>query len=111
MPVIRNFRKFKADGRYLSFCYLHQVLTIFRTTFFSVVFAVANSLPAPPRYFSSLFTPRHSAENGHTMYVPRPLAIDYLTSKTGVTIIFESATVPKWKDSQFFSRMFILYGD
>lgn len=32
-------------------------------------------------------------------YVARAIS-DYLTSETGVTIIFESAIVPKWKDSR-----------
>lgn len=33
---------------------------------------------------------------------------DYLTSETGVTIIFESAIVPKWKDSRIsFKNVFI----
>ena len=32
-------------------------------------------------------------------YIARAIS-DYLTSETGVTIIFESAIVPKWKDSR-----------
>ena len=32
-------------------------------------------------------------------YVARAIS-DYLTSETGITIIFESAIVPKWKDSR-----------
>jgi len=34
-----------------------------------------------------------------TGYVARAIS-DYLTSETGITIIFESAIVPKWKDSR-----------
>lgn len=33
------------------------------------------------------------------VYVARAIS-DYITSETGVTIIFESAIVPKWKDSR-----------
>jgi distribution and morphology protein 31 len=32
-------------------------------------------------------------------YIARAIS-DYLTSETGITIIFESAIVPKWKDSR-----------
>ena len=38
--------------------------------------------------------------NKHNIgYVARAIS-DYLTSETGITIIFESAIVPKWKDSR-----------
>lgn len=40
-------------------------------------------------------------------YVARGIS-DYLTSETGVTIIFESAIVPKWKDSRIsFKNVYI----
>ena len=40
-------------------------------------------------------------------YVARAIS-DYLTSETGVTIIFESAIVPKWKDSRIsFKNVYI----
>lgn len=40
-------------------------------------------------------------------YLARALS-DYLTSETGVTIIFESAIVPKWKDSRIsFKNVYI----
>lgn len=40
-------------------------------------------------------------------YVARAIS-DYLTSETGVTIIFESAIVPKWKDSRIsFKNIYI----
>lgn len=42
-------------------------------------------------------------QNSHSTlpldYVARAIS-DYLTSETGITIIFESAIVPKWKDSR-----------
>jgi distribution and morphology protein 31 len=42
-----------------------------------------------------------------TAYVARAIS-DYLTSETGVTIIFESAIVPKWKDSRLsFKNVYI----
>lgn len=34
-----------------------------------------------------------------TAYVARAIS-DYLTQETGITIVFESAVVPKWKDSR-----------
>jgi distribution and morphology protein 31 len=50
--------------------------------------------------FSLLMTP-------HPEYVARGIS-DYLTSETGVTIIFESAIVPKWKDSKIsFKNVYI----
>lgn len=82
------------------------MLTIFRTTFFSVVFAVANSLRLQGICI-------HSSRHGTLLrkdiaYVARAIS-DYLTSETGVTIIFESAIVPKWKDSRIsFKNVYII---
>ncbi|KAH9998480.1 mitochondrial distribution and morphology protein family 31/32 [Russula compacta] len=89
---IRNFRKFNADdiSAFVTWFLVGQGLWILigTTTFFSVVFAVANSL-------------RLQAS------VARAIS-DYLTSETGVTIIFESAIVPKWKDSRLsFKNVYI----
>lgn len=45
-----------------------------------------------------------------TEYVARAIS-DYLTSETGITIIFESAIVPKWKDSRIsFKNIYIIRG-
>ncbi|KAF8265252.1 mitochondrial distribution and morphology protein family 31/32 [Lactarius quietus] len=90
---IRNFRKFNADdiSAFVTWVLVGHGLWILigTTTFFSVVFAVANSL-------------RLQA------YVARAIS-DYLTSETGVTIIFESAIVPKWKDSRIsFKNVYII---
>ena len=42
----------------------------------------------------------HLPNNKHSIgYLARAIS-DYLTSETGITIIFESAIVPKWKDSR-----------
>ncbi|KAH9935705.1 mitochondrial distribution and morphology proteins-domain-containing protein [Fomitopsis serialis] len=66
-------------------------LFIGTTTFFSVVFATINSLRLQE-------------------YVARAIS-DYLTSETGITIIFESAIVPKWKDSRIsFKNVYIIRG-
>ncbi|KZP24051.1 mitochondrial distribution and morphology protein family 31/32 [Athelia psychrophila] len=54
------------------------------TTFFSMIFAIIN-------------TSRRSCIDIGMEYVARAIS-DYLTSQTGITIIFESAIVPKWKD-------------
>lgn len=40
-----------------------------------------------------------SPSNTNLEYIARAIS-DYLTSETGITIIFESAIVPKWKDSR-----------
>ncbi len=54
-----------------------------------------------------LFLLHHRAEIGYIAYVARAIS-DYLTSETGVTIIFESAIVPKWKDSRIsFKNVYI----
>ena len=44
----------------------------------------------------------------HPEYVARALS-DYLTAETGVKIIFESAIVPKWKDSRIsFKNVYVV---
>jgi distribution and morphology protein 31 len=82
--TIKSFRKFNADdiSAFITWFVMSQTLWILvgTTTFFSVVFATINSLRLQE-------------------YVARGIS-DYLTSETGVTIIFESAIVPKWKDSR-----------
>lgn len=82
--TIKSFRKFNADdiSAFVTWFLMSQTLWILvgTTTFFSVIFAILNSL---------------RLQN----YVARAIS-DYLTSETGVTIIFESAIVPKWKDSR-----------
>ncbi|KAG6911155.1 hypothetical protein DXG01_003895 [Tephrocybe rancida] len=82
--TIKSFRKFNADdmSAFFTWFLFSQTLWIMvgTTTFFSVIFAIINSL---------------RLQN----YVARAIS-DYLTSETGITIIFESAIVPKWKDSR-----------
>ncbi|KAH0828050.1 mitochondrial distribution and morphology protein family 31/32 [Lanmaoa asiatica] len=82
--TIRSFRKFNADdiSAFITWFLMSQTLWILvgTTTFFSVVFATANSLRLQE-------------------YVAKAIS-NYLTSETGVTVIFESAIVPKWKDSR-----------
>ncbi|KXN90943.1 Mitochondrial distribution and morphology protein 31 [Leucoagaricus sp. SymC.cos] len=82
--TIKSFRKFNADdiSAFVTWFLMSQTLWILigTTTFFSVIFAIANSLRL-----------QH--------YVARAIS-DYLTSETGVIIIFESAIVPKWRESR-----------
>ncbi|KAF8893484.1 mitochondrial distribution and morphology protein-domain-containing protein [Infundibulicybe gibba] len=82
--TIKSFRKFNADdiSAFVTWFLMSQTLWILvgTTTFFSVILATANSLQL-----------QH--------YMARAIS-DYLTSETGVTVIFESAIVPKWKDSR-----------
>ncbi|KAJ6477401.1 mitochondrial distribution and morphology protein family 31/32 [Mycena vitilis] len=90
--TIRSFRRFNADdmSAFITWFVMSQTLWIFvgTTTFFSVIFATANSLSLQ-------------------QYVARGIS-DYLTAETGATIIFESAIVPKWKDSRIsFKNVFI----
>ncbi|TFK70578.1 hypothetical protein BDN72DRAFT_795132 [Pluteus cervinus] len=81
--TIRSFRRFNADdiSAFVTWFFMGQTLWILigTTTFCSVIFATANSLRM-----------QH--------YIARAIS-DYLTSETGVNIVFESAIVPKWKDS------------
>ncbi|CAK5281289.1 unnamed protein product [Mycena citricolor] len=91
--TIKSFRRFNADdiSAFITLILMSQTLWIFvgTTTFFSVIFAIANSF-------------RLQAD-----YIARGIS-DYLTSETGVTVIFESAIVPKWKDSRIsFKNVFI----
>ncbi|EMD37322.1 hypothetical protein CERSUDRAFT_50513 [Gelatoporia subvermispora B] len=90
--TIRSFRKYNADeiSAFITWFLMSQTLWLFvgTTTFFSVLFATANSLRLQE-------------------YVARAIS-DYLTSETGITIIFESAIVPKWKDSHIsFKNVFV----
>ncbi|KAJ7879125.1 mitochondrial distribution and morphology protein 31 [Mycena leptocephala] len=90
--TIKSFRRFNADdiSAFITWFVMSQTLWIFvgTTTFFSVIFATANSLSLQ-------------------QYIARAIS-DYLTAETGVTIIFESAIVPKWKDSRIsFKNVFI----
>ncbi|KAG8731531.1 Mitochondrial distribution and morphology protein 31, mitochondrial precursor [Ceratobasidium sp. 428] len=86
--AIKSFRRFNADdmSAFLSWFLVGQTLWILigTTTFFSVVFAVLNSLSMQE-------------------YVARTIS-DYLTSETGIKVVFESAVVPKWKDSRISFR-------
>jgi distribution and morphology protein 31 len=125
---IRNFRKFNADdiSAFVTWFLVGQGLWILvgtsvgiatrcfplylfyfpRTTFFSAVFAVANSL----RLQGIRSRSSHDIAGlkmDDIAYVARGIS-DYLTSETGVTIIFESAIVPKWKDSRIsFKNVYI----
>ncbi|KAI0769761.1 hypothetical protein BD413DRAFT_556657 [Trametes elegans] len=90
--TIRSFRRYNADemSAFFTWFLMSQALWLFvgTTTFVSVVFATANSLSLQE-------------------YIARALS-DYLTAETGITIIFESAIVPKWRDSRIsFKNVFI----
>ncbi|KAI1795646.1 mitochondrial distribution and morphology protein family 31/32 [Ganoderma leucocontextum] len=90
--TIRSFRRYNADdlSAFLTWFLMSQTLWLFvgTTTFFSVLFATANSLRLQE-------------------YIARALS-DYLTAETGITIIFESAIVPKWRDSRIsFKNVFM----
>ncbi|KAI0820023.1 hypothetical protein BC628DRAFT_1331423 [Trametes gibbosa] len=90
--TIRSFRRYNADdlSAFFTWFLMSQTLWLFvgTTTFFSVVFATANSLRLQE-------------------YIARALS-DYLTAETGITIIFESAIVPKWRDSRIsFKNVFV----
>ncbi|PWN93404.1 hypothetical protein FA10DRAFT_264057 [Acaromyces ingoldii] len=90
--TIRGFRRFNADdiSAFFTLGGLGTILwiAIGTTTFVSVVFAALNALNMQE-------------------WIARKIA-DYLTSETGVTVIFESAIVPKWKDSRIcFQNVFI----
>ncbi|KZT10759.1 mitochondrial distribution and morphology protein family 31/32 [Laetiporus sulphureus 93-53] len=93
--TIRSFRRYNADdiSAFVTWFFMSQTLWLFvgTTTFFSVIFAVANSLRLQE-------------------YVARAIS-DYLTAETGIIIIFESAVVPKWKDSRIsFKNVYIIRG-
>ncbi|KAF8444859.1 mitochondrial distribution and morphology protein family 31/32 [Boletus edulis BED1] len=90
--TIRSFRKFNADdiSAFITWFLMSQTLWIFvgTTTFFSVIFATANSLRLQESVAKAIS--------------------NYLTGETGVTVIFESAIVPKWKDSRIsFKNVYI----
>lgn len=90
--TIRGFRRFNADD-FSAFFTLGGLGTVIfvlvgTTTAVSLVFAAFNALNMQE-------------------WVARKIA-DYLTHETGVTVIFESAIVPKWKNSRIcFQNVFI----
>ncbi|ETS62552.1 hypothetical protein PaG_03187 [Moesziomyces aphidis] len=90
--TIRGFRRFNADDISAFFTLGGFTTAIFiivgTTTFFSLVFAALNALNLQE-------------------WIARKIA-DYLTAETGVTVVFESAIVPKWKQSKIsFKNVFI----
>ncbi|EKM54190.1 uncharacterized protein PHACADRAFT_96531 [Phanerochaete carnosa HHB-10118-sp] len=90
--TIRSFRKYNADeiSAFITWFFMSQTLWLFvgTTTFFSVFLITVNSL--------------RLQEN-----VARAIS-DYLTAETGIHIVFESAIVPKWKDSRIsFKNVYI----
>nr|XP_018266640.1 mitochondrial distribution and morphology protein 31 [Kwoniella dejecticola CBS 10117]OBR88798.1 mitochondrial distribution and morphology protein 31 [Kwoniella dejecticola CBS 10117] len=86
--TIRGWRRFNTDdmSAFASFFVLGNTLWILvgTTTFVSAVFATLNSLSLQE-------------------YVARWIS-DYMTYNTGVTVIFESAIVPKWASSTIVFR-------
>ncbi|WVW81747.1 hypothetical protein I302_103743 [Kwoniella bestiolae CBS 10118] len=86
--TIRGWRRFNTDdlSAFASWFVVGNTLWILvgTTTFVSAIFAVANSLSLQE-------------------YVARWIS-DYMTYNTGVTVIFESAIVPKWASSTIVFR-------
>jgi distribution and morphology protein 31 len=73
------------------------------TTFFSVVFAIFNSLRMQGSSCFDFAIEYLSAIE----FVARKIS-NYLTKETGWTVVFESAIVPKWKDGQIsFKKTYI----
>ncbi|SJX61341.1 related to MDM31-Mitochondrial inner membrane protein required for mitochondrial morphology and inheritance [Sporisorium reilianum f. sp. reilianum] len=90
--TIRGFRRFNADDISAFFTLGGFTTAVFiivgTTTFFSLIFAALNALNLQE-------------------WIARKIA-DYLTAETGVTVVFESAIVPKWKESKIsFKNVFI----
>jgi mitochondrial distribution and morphology protein 31 len=86
-------------------CVLNYILYN-STTFFSVIFSALNSLRLQGTY-SSVRLQWLRCLRLYPESVARALS-DYLTAETGVTVIFESAIVPKWKDSRIsFKNVYI----
>lgn len=90
--TIRSFRKYNADeiSAFITWFFMSQTLWLLvgTTTFFSAILITINSL--------------RLQEN-----LARTIS-DYLTAETGIHIVFESAIVPKWKDSRIsFKNVYI----
>ncbi|KAL1757651.1 hypothetical protein FB107DRAFT_259670 [Schizophyllum commune] len=93
--ALRSFRKFNADdfSAFLTWFVMSQTIWILvgTTSFLSAVFWLANSLSL-----------QH--------YIAKALS-DYLTRGTDIMIVFESAIVPKWRDSKLcFKNVYISRG-
>ncbi|CAD6887323.1 unnamed protein product [Tilletia laevis] len=82
--TIRSFRRFNADdiSAFFTLGGLSTILLLIlgTTTFVSVFVFALNAL-------------------SFDQWIARKIA-DYLTAETGVVVVFESAIVPKWKDSK-----------
>ncbi|KAK0533744.1 Mitochondrial distribution and morphology protein 31, mitochondrial precursor [Tilletia horrida] len=82
--TIRSFRRFNVDdiSAFFTLGGLSTILLLIlgTTTFVSVVVFALNAL-------------------SFDQWIARRIA-DYLTAETGVVVVFESAIVPKWKDSK-----------
>ncbi|KAF7299286.1 hypothetical protein MIND_00877500 [Mycena indigotica] len=106
--AIKSFRRFNADdvSAFITWFLMSQTLWIFVGTCVVIDSLAAAKFYLPVRhFFSVIFATANSLQLQH--YVARAIS-DYLTSETGVTIIFESAIVPKWKDSRIsFKNVFI----
>ncbi|KAL1747029.1 mitochondrial distribution and morphology protein family 31/32 [Schizophyllum fasciatum] len=93
--ALKSFRKFNADdiSAFVTWFVMSQTIWIFlgTTSFLSAVFWLANSLRL-----------QH--------YIAKALS-DYLTRGTDIMIVFESAIVPKWRDSKLcFKNVYISRG-
>ncbi|KAJ3851751.1 mitochondrial distribution and morphology protein family 31/32 [Lentinula lateritia] len=87
--TIKSFRKFNADdiSGIATWILMSQTIWILVGTY---------ALLTP----SGIFAEKYRIQYHISVYFVARGISDYLTSETGITIIFESAIVPKWKDSR-----------
>lgn len=99
---IRSMRPWNADewGAFVSwFLFGHLVwILVGTTTFFSIIILTINTVFAQGT-FPVLAGPKGTtADEKHQETLAKWVG-DYLTQSAGLTVVFESAIVPKWKDN------------
>lgn len=100
---IRSMRPWNADewGAFVSWFMLGHLVWILvgTTTFFSLVILSINTVFAQGKRQERFFATLNEKKNTNvTLETLASWIGDYLTQSAGVTVIFESAIVPKWRD-------------
>jgi mitochondrial distribution and morphology protein 31 len=96
---IRSMRPWNIDewGAFISWLLLGHIVWVLvgTTTFFSILIFSINTVFAQGLY--TFFGLRNNALTSTVETLAKWIG-DYLTQSAGITVIFESAIVPKWKD-------------
>lgn len=124
--TIRSFRKYNADeiSAFITWLLLSQTLWLLVGTYVPCIVFCATKAhlkiqdhlrfcgayyrqQSPPSRYVRASSSYMTMLNTPAEYVARAIS-DYLTTESGIQIVFESAIVPKWKDSRIsFKNVYI----